>query len=270
METKIITITTLICLIFSTNIKAETALKTVTQAADSTDDLSLELGLELDNQLIRDEFNKVNGINNVLLLEFDLPISKMQKINFNSEISHQKIENTGTKSNLEFIEIGYSRKLQFGFLNTFLDAALYYQYPVRAGVREEEKQKGSVFLFFESESQILSNLLVEGEMQLVQLFNTTSGNDVVSNSFYIQVNPIVSISDFFSLKLPINLAFEFYNGNLGYGYSSTTISPTLGFGFSQDAELEVYAEFTPYNGTEIATNFENEINYGANFIYSVF
>ena len=257
------------CIFLSLHALASTSQKNST-SVDQLKSSPATLEIEVDNQLSRDDDNKINGLTNVLALNFNYEFSEIHSINFNTEISHQKIDSESSKNNIESIEAGYSKKFQLQYLNTSLTSSLYYQIPVNKNTREDENQNGSVYLFFESESELSSNLIIEGEIQFLQFFNTSSNEGIVSNLFNIQANPIFSISDSLSIKLPLNIELEFNNGNLGYGYSTTTIAPTVAYTFQSEIEVELYAEFTPYNGTKVISDFEKNVTYGATLIYGVF
>ncbi|MBT4792798.1 MAG: hypothetical protein HON90_14580 [Halobacteriovoraceae bacterium] len=256
-------------ILLSTQVLAATT-QNITSVTDQVKSSPVALELELDNQLSRDGDNKIDGYANALALNFNYELLKTHSISLNTEISHQKIDSESSKSSVEFFEAGYSKEFQIDSFNTSLISSLYYKFPVNKNTREEENQNSSVYLFIESESKLSSRLTVEGEVQFLQFLNTSLNEEVVSNLFYIQANPVFSITDSFSLKLPLNLEFEFHNGKLGYGYSSTTIAPTVAYTFQSEIEVELYAKFTPYNGTKVISDFEKNATYGATLIYSVF
>ncbi len=233
----------------------------------------LGLEVELDSQLTKDETNSVNGTENALAINFQYEIFDSQQLNVSSEISYKNIKEEKGESNLEFIEIGYSKDFSIELIKTSLTSSLYYQYPINSNTRNDEMQNGSINLLLESESEISSNFAIEGEMQFTRFFNTSKENEVVSRTFNVQINPIYNISDSLSFKLPINSSFEFNKGNSSTGYLNTAITPTIGYSFNSDIELEAYTEFTPFNsydGNVLTSNFEKEAVYGATLTYGVF
>ncbi len=234
---------------------------------------SAGLNVELDSQLTKDESNSINGAGNALSVNFHYKTFDSQQLNINSEVSYQNIKGEKGQSNLEFVEIGYSKDFSVESIKTSLASSLYYQYPINNDARDEEMQNGSIYLLLESESEISSSFAVEGEMQFTRFFNTSKEDEVVSRTFNVQINPIYNISDSLSFKLPINSSFEFNKGDSSTGYLNTAIAPTLGYSFNSNVELEAYVEFTPFNsydGNILTSSFEKEAIYGATLAFGVF
>lgn len=226
---------------------------------------SMEMELEVDNQLLRDAREKINGIGQAYVISLGSSLPYNVTLNWGIEAStSMQEENTAA---MESTEIGLSRGFELAS-STDLNTSINYQHILGDSVKESKVQ-GRFFILVESETEMRSNFKIETSTELSQSMATENSDGVLARSLGFMVSPIIDVQPKISFKMPVESVFEGYYGSVEGGFIEMTITPTVAYQALENLSVDIYASSVALNSDTWVLGDES-LSYGATITYGVF
>ncbi|MBF0366282.1 MAG: hypothetical protein HQK50_11975 [Oligoflexia bacterium] len=239
--------------------------------ADLIKGIRLGLELELDNALVRDEENSINGLEQVLSSSLSSDITDSQKLAMKVEVSHLFQKNQDDQYNVEGFEVGHSYETKLPVIDTDFINTLSYFYTLNKDKKEEELQNGSLALLTQAATPLNAWLALESELEIKQFLRTSGQDGVKERELNLQTSPVVSMSDKISFALPVAGHFSSAKNSKRNGFEEMSVTPEFSYKFLPALNLKLYAEMVPviaYDNETIASDFTEKTTFGSTLTYN--